>query len=39
MKITYCHVSPDFIVKPGDMVKKGDVIGNVGPKNVYGVPR
>jgi len=38
MKFTYCHVSPDYIVKTGDIVKKGDVIGQVGPKNVYGVP-
>lgn len=38
MKITYCHVSPIFIVKTGDIVKKGQVIGYVGPKNVYGVP-
>ena len=39
MKITYCHVSPIYIVQKGDTVKKGDVIGSVGPKNVYGVPR
>ena len=39
MKITYCHVSPIYIVRKGDIVKKGDVIGSVGPKNVYGVPR
>ncbi|MBR1802559.1 MAG: M23 family metallopeptidase [Clostridia bacterium] len=39
MKVSYCHVSPTFIVKVGDFVKKGDVIGYVGPKNVYGVPR
>ena len=38
MKITYCHVSPTYIVKVGDVVKKGQVIGHVGPKNVYGVP-
>lgn len=39
MKITYCHVSPNYIVKVGDYVLKGQVIGNVGPKNVYGVKR
>jgi len=39
MKITYCHTSPQFIVKVGDYVQKGDVIGYVGPKNVYGVKR
>ena len=38
MKITYCHVSPNYIVKTGDIIEKGDVIGYVGPKNVYGVP-
>ena len=37
MKITYCHVSPNYIVKAGDIVKKGDIIGYVGPKNVYGI--
>ncbi len=35
---SYCHVSPDYIVYIGKKVKKGDVIGKVGPKNVYGVP-
>ena len=39
MKFTYCHVSPNYIVKTGDNVKKGQVIGKVGPKNVYGVKR
>lgn len=37
MKITYCHVSPKFIVSVGDEVEKGEWISNVGPKNVYGV--
>ncbi len=37
MKITYCHVSPNFIVNVGDTVVKGQHISNVGPKNVYGV--
>ena len=39
MKITYCHVSPNYIVKVGDEVYQGQVIGFVGPKNVYGVIR
>lgn len=39
MKITYCHVSPNFIVREGDKVVKGQYISNVGPKNVYGVVR
>ena len=37
MKITYCHTSPTYIVKVGDFVQTGQVIGYVGPKNVYGV--
>ena len=37
IKFTYCHVSPNYIVKVGDKVSQGQVIGYVGPKNVYGV--
>ena len=37
IKFTYCHVSPNYIVKVGDFVTQGQVIGYVGPKNVYGV--
>ena len=39
MKITYCHVSPEFIVEVGQYVYQGQIIGNVGPKYVYGVVR
>jgi len=39
MKITYCHVSPEYIVETGQEVLQGQVIGFVGPKNVYGVVR
>lgn len=38
-KVSYCHCDPNFIVKVGDKIKQGQVIGSVGPKNVYGVPR
>lgn len=38
LRVTYCHCDPNFIVTVGDFVKKGQVIGHVGPKNVYGVP-
>lgn len=36
-KFTYCHVSPKFIVSKGSQVVKGEIIGYVGPKYVYGV--
>lgn len=37
IKFSYCHVSPIFLVKKDDIVKKGQLIANVGPKNVYGI--
>ncbi len=36
--IMYCHVSPNFLVYSGQTVNQGQIIGQVGPKNVYGVP-
>ena len=36
-RIIYCHISPDFIVNVGDYVEQGQVIGQVGPYNVYDV--
>lgn len=35
---SYGHCDPNFLIKVGDKVKKGQVIGKVGPKNVYNVP-
>lgn len=35
--ISYCHVSPTILVSVGNSVRKGDIIGYVGPKNVYGI--
>ncbi len=32
------HVSPNFLVHVGQYINKGEIIANVGPKNVYGVP-
>jgi murein DD-endopeptidase MepM/ murein hydrolase activator NlpD len=37
LKISYCHVSPNYIVSEGDQIKQGQIIGSVGPKYVYGV--
>lgn len=37
VKFTYCHVSPNYIVSEGDVIYKGQLIGHVGPKYVYGV--
>ena len=36
-QLSYCHVSPNFIVTVGDKIVAGQVIGQVGPKNVYDV--
>ncbi len=35
---SYSHVNPNFIVHIGQIVEQGQIIGKVGPKNVYGVP-
>lgn len=35
---SYCHVSPNFIVSPGVYVEKGQLISQVGQKNIYGFP-
>lgn len=37
LKVSYCHVSPSFIVSRNDVVSVGQHISNVGPKNVYGI--
>lgn len=37
MKISYCHVSPNYIVSQGDEILQGQIIGQVGPKYVYDV--
>lgn len=37
LQYIYHHVSPNYIVKVGDYVYSGQIIGQVGPKNVYGV--
>ena len=37
LSVSFCHISPKFLVSIGQYVKKGQHIANVGPKNVYGV--
>ena len=37
LKISYCHVHPNFLPKSGSSFKKGELITKVGPKNVYGI--
>ena len=38
MKASYCHVHNSYLPKLNTIVKKGEIIGKVGPKNVYDVP-
>lgn len=35
--VSYCHVSPNFVVSKGQNVSAGNIISNVGPKNVYNI--
>ena len=35
--VSYCHVSPEYIISVGDIVAQGQHISNVGPYNVYNV--
>ena len=37
ISVSYCHLSPNYIVKRNDYVEKGELIAYVGPKNVYGI--
>ncbi len=36
--VVFHHISPNYLVKPGDYVTQGQIIARVGPKNVYGFP-
>lgn len=38
LEISYCHVSPNYIVSLGDSINCSEKIGNVGPKYIYGIP-
>lgn len=37
LQFFYHHVSPNYIIQVGDYVHTGQIIGHVGPQNVYGV--
>ena len=37
ISVSYCHLSPNYIVRINQYVKKGELIAYVGPKNVYGI--
>lgn len=37
MSATYCHISPIMFVSRGEFVSRNEIIGMVGPKNVYGI--
>lgn len=34
--VIFHHISPNYLVKPGDYVVQGQIIAQVGPKNIYG---
>ena len=38
IQYSYCHSNPNFIVREGDTVVKGQILGKVGPKYVDSVP-
>jgi len=35
--VIFHHISPNYLVSVGDYVYSGQIIAQVGPKNVYGV--
>ena len=37
LSVSYCHTSPTMFVEYGEYVSKKEIIGMVGPKNVYGI--
>lgn len=37
LEFIYHHMNPNFLVSPGMSVECGEIIGYVGPKNVYGI--
>lgn len=37
LKVSYCHIHPNYLPANGSSFKKGELITKVGPKNVYGI--
>lgn len=37
MKVSYCHMDPDFKISLHEHISKGTIIGYVGPKNIYNI--
>ena len=37
LTVSYCHTSPTMFVEYGEYVSRKEIIGMVGPKNVYGI--
>lgn len=37
IRISYCHVSPNFLVKVGDSIERGQVLGQIGPFHVLDI--
>ena len=38
ISVSYCHVSPNYVVSVGQVINIGEHIGNVGPKILHGIP-
>lgn len=34
--VVFHHINPNFLVHAGEFVTQGQIIAQVGPKNVYG---
>ena len=37
IKVSYCHISPIYLVSRKDVITAGQIISTVGPKIVYGI--
>ena len=37
ISISYCHISPQFIITKGASINASQIISYVGPKNIYNI--